>query len=103
MDSTPQQPWGPECTRLVAEFNEMSVEAFRQEWGEGEDISIAMMQMQSTRDDIQLDIGPRAVYLVENATGLVYKISSGGRISYHKCVGHVASINGKELFRQQWW
>jgi len=103
MDSAPEQPWVPECTRLVAEFNEISVEAFRQEWGEGEDISMAVMQMQPTGDDIQLDIGPRGVYLVDKATGLVYKISSNGRIYYHKCVGHVTSINGKELFHQQWW
>ncbi|MBI3325862.1 MAG: hypothetical protein HYZ81_04065 [Nitrospinae bacterium] len=99
----PGQPWVQECYRVIAEFNAISIEALRQEWGDGEEISIAVMQFHPAGNDIQLDVGPRGVFLLENATGFVYKISSDGRIYYYKCVGHITSITGKELFRQQWW
>ncbi len=103
MDGEEGQPWLEDCDRVVAEFNEVAIEAFRQEWGEGEEITIAMMQFHPATEGIQLDIGPRGAFLIENATGFVYKISSNGRIHYQKCAGHVTSVTGKDLYRQQWW
>ena len=103
MDSKEGQPWLADCDRAVAEFNAVAIDLFRQEWGEGEEVAIALMQSHRTSDGTQLDIGPRAVFLIENATGFVYKIGSDGRIYFHKCVGHVMRISGKDLFHQQWW
>ena len=103
MDGKEGQPWLEDCDRAVAEFNMVAIEAFVQEWGAGEDIAITVMQSHPTGDGIQLDVGPRGVFLVEHATGFVYKIGSDGRLHYRKCAGHITSVTGKELYRQQWW
>jgi hypothetical protein len=103
MDTSHGQSWMDDCQRVVEEFNEVAVPAFRQEWGEGEEIAMMSMSLQAVQEDIQLDVGPRAVFLVESATGLVFKIGSNGRIREDKCVGHIAGVDGRELYRWLWW
>jgi hypothetical protein len=41
--------------------------------------------------------------MVENTTGLVFKIASNGRIYADKCVGHITGVTGEELYRWLWW
>ena len=95
--------WLEDCQRVVAEFNDVAVPAFRQEYGEYEDLLMISMQLQAVEEAIQLDVGPRAVFVVESATGLVFKIGSNGRIREDKCVGHITGITGQELYRWLWW
>jgi hypothetical protein len=97
------QSWMDDCQRVVAEFNEVAVPAFRQEWGEDEELFMISMRLQEVHSDIQLDVGPRAVFIVESDTGLVFKIGSNGRIRYEKCIGHISGIGGQELYRWLWW
>jgi hypothetical protein len=92
-----------ECRRIVEEFNEVAVPAFRQEYGEDEDLLTIEMSLQTAQKDIQLDVGPRPVFLVESATGLVFKIGSDGRLREDKCIGHISGITGQELYRWLWW
>jgi hypothetical protein len=103
METGQEQSWLEDCLRVVAEFNEVAVPAFRQEWGEDEELVMISMRLQAVRDDIQLDVGPRAVFIVENATGLIFKIGSNGRIRYEKCIGHISGTSGEELYRWLWW
>lgn len=103
MDTMEGKPWMEDCERAVAEFNDVAIPTFYQEWGKDDAVSSAVMQIDSTRDDIRLDVGPRGVFLVESTTGFLYKIGIDGRIHYQKCVGHVTGVTGKELFHQQWW
>jgi hypothetical protein len=97
------QSWIEDCQRVVAEFNDVAVPAFRQEWGEDEDLLMISMQLQKVEGDIQLDVGPRAVFVVESGTGLIFKIGSNGRIREDKCVGHITGVTGQELYRWLWW
>ncbi|MGH8059614.1 MAG: hypothetical protein ACREOH_20640 [Candidatus Entotheonellia bacterium] len=103
MDSMEGKPWLEDCQRAVTEFNDEAIPAFQQEWGIDDAVSTALMEIAFTQEDIQLDVGPRGVYLVEADTGFVYKIRSDGRVNYQKCIGHITGLSGKELFRQQWW
>jgi hypothetical protein len=95
--------WLEDCQRVVAEFNDVAVPAFRQEFGDYEDLSMIAMQLLPMAGDIQLDVGPRAVFVVENTTGLVFKIGSNGHIYADKCVGHITGVTGEELYRWLWW
>ena len=103
METGQGQSWVDDCQRVMAEFNDIAVPAFRQEWGEGEELSMISMTLQAVQEDIQLDVGPRAVFIVESATGLVFKIGSNGRIRYEKCIGHISGVSGEELYRWLWW
>src|SRR5262245_40542589 len=103
METGQGHSWMEDCQRVVAEFNEVAVPAFRQEWGADEELSMISMRLQAVQDDIQLDVGPRAVFIVENDTGLVFKIGSNGRIHYEKCIGQISGISGEELYRWLWW
>jgi hypothetical protein len=103
METGQGQSWMDDCQRVMAEFNDIAVPAFRQEWGEGEELSMISMTLQAVQEDIQLDVGPRAVFIVESTTGLVFKIGSNGRIRYEKCIGHISGVSGEELYRWLWW
>jgi hypothetical protein len=103
METGQGQSWIEDCQRVVDEFNLVAVPAFRQEWGEDEDLFTISMQLQAVREDIQLDVGPRPVFIVESTTGLVFKIGSTGRVHYEKCIGHISGITGQELYRWLWW
>jgi hypothetical protein len=103
METEHSQIWLEECQRVTAEFNDVAVPAFVQEWGEGEALSMIAMSLQAAEEMIRLDVGPRAVFVVENATGLVFKVGSNGRLRDDKCVGHITGITGQELYRWLWW
>jgi hypothetical protein len=103
METSQGPSWMDDCRRVVEEFNEIAVPAFRQEWGEDEALGMISMSLQAVREDIQLDVGPRAVFAVESATGLVFKVGSDGSIHYEKCIGHITGISGRELYRWLWW
>jgi hypothetical protein len=104
METEQGHGWLEDCQRVVSEFNDIAVPAFRQEFGEYEDLLMISMQLQALEErDIQLDVGPRAVFMVENTTGLVFKISSNGHIYADKCVGHITGVTGEELYRWLWW
>jgi hypothetical protein len=103
MEMGQEQSWMDECQRVMAEFNDVAVPAFRQEFGEDEELSMIAMRLQTVQEDIQLDIGPRGVFIVESGTGLVFKIGSNGQIRYEKCIGHISGITGQELYRWLWW
>jgi hypothetical protein len=103
MERDAERGWLEECQRVVAEFNDIAVPAFRQEFGKYEDLSMIAMQLQEVDGDIQLDVGPRRVFMVESPTGLVFKIGSNGRIYVDKCVGHITGVTGEELYRWLWW
>ena len=103
METDQGHSWMEDCQRVVVEFNDVAVPAFRQEFGEDEDLLMISMQLQTVAEDIQLDIGPRGVFVVESATGLVFKIGSNGRIRENKCIGHITGITGQELYRWLWW
>ncbi|HEX9868022.1 MAG TPA: hypothetical protein VGC99_05395 [Candidatus Tectomicrobia bacterium] len=97
------QSWMEDCQRIVEEFNEVAVPAFRQEYGADEALLTIAMSLQPAQEDIQLDVGTRAVFLVESITGLVFKIGSNGRLREDKCIGHITGITGRELYRWLWW
>jgi hypothetical protein len=103
METDQGHSWMEDCQRVVVEFNTVAVPAFRQEFGEDEDLLMISMQLQTVAEDIQLDVGPRGVFVVESATGLVFKIGSNGRIREDKCIGHITGITGQELYRWLWW
>jgi hypothetical protein len=103
MDMDEGPGWLDDCQRVVSEFNDVAVPAFRQEFGEYEDLSMISMQLMAAAGDIQLDVGPRAVFIVERETGLVFKVASNGRIYADKCVGHITGVSGEELYRWLWW
>ena len=95
--------WMDDCQRLVGEFNAVAIPAFRQEWGEDEALSTITMELYTAHDDIQLIVGSRAAFLVEGASGLIYKIGSDGRLRYEKCLGHITGVTGRELYQWLWW
>jgi hypothetical protein len=95
--------WLDDCQRVTGEFNDVSLPAYRREMGNDEDISMMVMKLHVVHGDIHLDVGPRAVFLVEGASGLVFKISGDGHIRYEKCIGHIGSVSGKDLYRWLWW
>jgi hypothetical protein len=103
MQADQGQDWLEDCQRVVSEFNDVAVPAFRQEFGEYEDLLMISMQLQTADGDIRLEVGPRPVFIVECATGLVFKVGSNGRIYGDKCVGHITGISGEELYRWLWW
>jgi hypothetical protein len=103
METGQGHSWMEDCQRIVEEFNGVAVPAFRQEYGADEDLLTIAMSLQPAQEDIQLDVGTRAVFLVENITGLVFKIGSNGRIREDKCIGHITGITGRELYRWLWW
>jgi hypothetical protein len=103
METGQGQSWMEDCQRLVEEFNEVAVPAFRQEYGADEDLLAIAMSLKPAQEDIQLDVGTRAVFLVETMTGLVFKVGSNGRIREDKCIGHIGGITGRELYRWLWW
>jgi hypothetical protein len=103
METGQGHSWMDDCQRVVTEFNDVAVPAFRQEWGEDEDPSMISMQLQAVEEDIQLDVGPRAVFVVESTTGLVFKIGSNGRMREDKCIGQITGVTGQELYRWLWW
>ena len=103
METGQGHSWMEDCQRVVAEFNDVAVPAFRQEFGEDEDLLMISMQLQEAEEDIQLDVGPRAAFVVDSATGLVFKIGSTGHIREDKCVGHITGVTGQELYRWLWW
>jgi|GraSoiStandDraft_29_1057270.scaffolds.fasta_scaffold3313603_1 hypothetical protein len=103
METDQGHGWLEDCQRVVTEFNDVAVPAFRQEFGEYEDLLMISMQLQAVEEDTQLNVGPRAVFVVECATGLVFKIGSNGRLHADKCVGHITGITGQELYRWLWW
>jgi hypothetical protein len=98
-----EQSWTADCLRVADEFNEVAVPAFLQEFGADEATSVMEMTLQASQKDIQLNVGPRAAFLVEGGTGLVFKIGSAGRVQYEKCVGHITGVTGRELYRWLWW
>jgi hypothetical protein len=95
--------WMEDCQRIVEEFNEVAVPAFRQEYGADEDLLTIAMSLQPAQEDIQLDVGTRAAFLVESITGLVFKIGSNGRLREDKCIGHITGITGREVYGWLWW
>ena len=97
------QSWMEDCQRIVEEFNEVAVPAFRQEYGADEALLTIAMSLQPAQEDIQLDVGTRAVFLVESITGLVFKIGSNGRLREDKCIGHITGITGRELYLWLGW
>jgi hypothetical protein len=103
MDAMEGQRWMDDCQRLVAEFNDVAIPAFRQEWGDGEGLSVITMELRTTKNDIQLIVGSRAAFFVEGATGLIYKIGSDGRVRYEKCIGHITGVTGREAYQWLWW
>jgi hypothetical protein len=103
METGQGHSWVEDCQRLVAEFNTVAIPAFRQEWGEDEELVMISMRLQPLEEDIQLDVGPRPVFIVERATGLIFKIGSTGRVRYEKCIGHITGTSGEELYRWLWW
>ena len=103
METADKHTWLDDCHRVAAEFNEVALPAFRQEWGEDEDVAMITMALCNTQDDVQLTVGPRPAFLVEGATGLIYKIGSDGRVRYEKCIGHITGSTGQELYRWLWW
>ena len=103
MDAMERQMWMDDCQRLVAEFNDVAIPAFRQEWGEDEALSTITMELYTAHDDIQLIVGSRAAFLVEGASGLIYKIGSDGRVRYEKCLGLITGVTGRELYQWLWW
>ena len=103
METDQAHSWLEDCQRVVAEFNDVALPAFRQEFGDYEDPLMISMQLQAIEGDIQLDVGPRPVFIVESATGLVFKIGSNGRVYADKCVGRISGITGQELYRWLWW
>ena len=103
METDHGQGWMEDCQRLVEEFNEVAVPAFRQEYGADEDLLPIAMCLKSAQGDIQLDVGTRAAFLVERTTGLVFKIGSDGGLRADKCLGHISGITGRELYRWLWW
>jgi hypothetical protein len=103
METGQGHSWMEDCQRIVEEFNEVAVPAFRQEYGADEDLLTIAMRLQPVQEDIQLDVGTRAVFLVERITGLVFKVGSNGRIREDKCIGHISGITGRELYRWLWW
>jgi len=103
METGQGHSWMEDCQRIVEEFNEVAVPAFRQEYGADEDLLTIAMSLQPIQEDIQLDVGTRAVFLVEQVTGLVFKVGSNGRIREDKCIGHITGITGRELYRWLWW
>jgi len=103
METGQGQSWMEDCQRLVEEFTEVAVPAFRQEYGADEDLLTIAMRLQPIQEDIQLDVGTRAVFLVESLTGLVFKVGSHGQIREDKCIGHISGITGRELYRWLWW
>jgi len=36
-----------DCRRAVVEFNDVAIPAFRQEWGDGEEVSIITMKIRT--------------------------------------------------------
>ncbi len=103
METGQGQSWMEDCQRIIEEFNEVAVPAFRQEYGADEDLLTIAMRLQPVQEDIQFDVGTRAVFLVENITGLVFKVGSNGRIREDKCIGHISGLTGRELYRWLWW
>ena len=103
METDQGQSWEDDCQRVVEEFNEVAVPAFRQEWGADEELAMIAMTFQPSQKDVQLDVGPRAVFIVEYASGLVFKIGADGSVRYEKCIGHISGITGRELYRWLWW
>ena len=73
--------WMEDCQRIVEEFNEVAVPAFRQEYGADEDLLTIAMSLQPAQEDIQLDVGTRAAFLVESITGLVFKMVASAKIN----------------------
>lgn len=50
-----------------------------------------------------LDEGSYGAYMVDKATGNVYRIkSSYGKINVHKCLGHYKAISGETIYLQRW-
>ena len=103
MDTMDGKVWLDDCQRVTGEFNEVSLPAFRREMGNHEEISIMAMKPRVLHEDIQLEVGPRATFFVEGASGLVFKISSDGQIRYEKCIGHISGVSGRDLYRWLWW
>ena len=103
METGQKSMWMEDCQRVVAEFNDVAAPAFRQEYGADEDLWMISMQPQAVAEDVQLGVGPRTVFVVEGATGLVFKVGSNGHIREDKCVGHITGITGQELYRWLWW
>jgi hypothetical protein len=95
--------WLEDCRRVVDEFNDVALAAFRQEFGNGEASAVIEMALCAEQEDLQLTVGARASFLVEGATGLVFKIGSDGRVRYEKCLGHISGVSGRELYRWLWW
>jgi hypothetical protein len=98
-----EQAWTADCHRLVAQFNEVARTAFLQEYGADEATAVIEMTFQALQEDLQLDVGGRATFLIDGATGLVFKIGSAGRVRYEKCIGHISGVSGQELYRWLWW
>lgn len=103
MEAMGGQVWLADCQRVVGEFNDVAVPAYRQEWGKDEELSMMAMGLRAVNEDIHLDVGPRPTFYVEAASGLVFKIGSDGQIRYEKCIGHIGGISGRELYRWLWW
>ena len=98
-----KQSWMADSHRLAAEFNAVAVTAFLQEFGAVEATSVIEMTVHTVQEDLHLNVGGRATFLVDGATGLVFKIGTGGRVRYEKCIGHISGATGQELYRWLWW
>jgi hypothetical protein len=98
-----EHAWMTDCHRLIDEFNQVAVRAFLQEFGADESTTMIEMTFQPLEADIQLDVGARAAFWVDGETGLLFKIGSGGRVRYEKCIGHITGVSGEELYRWLWW
>lgn len=56
------------------------------------------------RKYLYLDEGTCGVWLVDRATGEVYRIKSAyGVPDKRKCLGHIDTITGADLHRLRWW
>jgi hypothetical protein len=98
-----KQSWLADGQRLAAAFNAVAVMAFLQEFGAAEATSVIEMTLDTVQEDLHLNVGGRAAFLVDGATGLVFKIGTAGRVNYEKCVGHISGVTGQELYRWLWW
>ena len=63
METDQRHGWLEDCQRVVTEFNDVAVPAFRQEFGEYEDLLMISMQLQAVEEDI---VGK--LHAVENAS-----------------------------------
>ena len=50
-----------------------------------------------------IDIGNTGVFMVEKATGNIYRIKAYSQVYKNKCCGNIETIKSEELFKLRWW